>query len=65
MSRLGLAGAAAAVVAVAGAAFVAGNGPQLRLFANPVISAAAAELVVDLIRVSARLLLPCVSSFQP
>ena len=42
MNRLGLAGAAAATVAAAVAAFIAGDGPQPRPIANPVVSAAAA-----------------------
>ena len=42
MNRLGLAGAAAAIVAAAVAAFIAGDGPQPRPIANPVVSAAAA-----------------------
>ncbi|MCA6112919.1 efflux RND transporter periplasmic adaptor subunit [Bradyrhizobium cenepequi] len=42
MNRLGLAGAAAAIVAAAGATFIADVGPRLRPIEGPVISAAAA-----------------------
>jgi Cu(I)/Ag(I) efflux system membrane fusion protein len=42
MNRLGLAGAAAAIVAAAGAAPIAGVGPRLRPSGNPIITAATA-----------------------
>lgn len=42
MNRLALAGAAAAIVAAAGAIFIADVGPRLRLIEGPVISAAVA-----------------------
>jgi Cu(I)/Ag(I) efflux system membrane fusion protein len=42
MNRLGLAGAAAAIVAAAGAIFVAGLGPRSGFVANPAISTAVA-----------------------
>jgi membrane fusion protein, copper/silver efflux system len=42
MSRLGLAGVAAATIAAAVATYIAGDGPQSRPIANPVVSTAAA-----------------------